>query len=384
MHEHTHLEPGSGYFLYHSIGLFPDKARLTADALAGFAQIWGTADDQAWPASLRLKERFIERWRHCIDAPPGTMTTADNVTTALYSLVGSLPDATLKGRRLRIAADCFPSLHFLLAGMAQRRGFILETVPLRPGEAWVRDEDFMARWTPEVAVALLTHVTSTASHRSRLEALIAHGHAVGSLVGVDITQSVGIIPFSAQRTDADFVVASTLKWLCGVAGAGVLHVKQRLLKECRPELRGWFSQEDIFSWNLERFRYAPDARRFDHGTPSIVACVASLPALDWHASQDPAALLAHNRELGESLVAMAQALKLELISPRNADERGGSIMLRLPDRVPAQTLLEALRANGSYADVRGQALRLSPGNLTTAEGIARLETALFDALRGHR
>ncbi len=380
----THVEPGSGYFLYHSIGLYPDKARLTANALAEFAHIWGTADDRAWPASLRLKARFIERWRHCIEAPPGTMTSADNVTTALYSLVGSLPDATLKGRRLLIAADCFPSLHFLLAGMAERRGFILETVPLRPGEAWVRDEDFMARWTTEVAVALLTHVTSTASHCSRPEALIAHGHAVGSLVGVDITQSVGIIPFSAVRTDADFVVASTLKWLCGVAGAGVLYVKHSLLKDCRPELRGWFSQDDILSWNLDEFRYAPDARRFDHGTPSIVACVASLPALDWHASQDPVALLAHNRELGESLIAMARELKLELISPRNADERGGSIMLRLPDRVPAQTLLDALSANGSYADVRGSALRLSPGNLTTARGIARLETALSNALKGYR
>jgi len=384
MNEQTLAEPGSGYFLYHSIGVFPDKARLTANALAEFAQIWGTADDQAWPASLRLKERFLERWRDCIDAPPGTLTTADNVTTALYSLVGSLPDATLKGRRLLIAADCFPSLHFLLSGMAERRGFMLETVPLRSGEAWVRDEDLMARWTAEVAVALLTHVTSTASHRSSLDALIAHGHALGSLVGVDITQSVGIIPFSVTRTDADFVVASTLKWLCGVAGAAVLYVKHPLLKECRPELRGWFSQEEIFSWDLEGFRYAPDARRFDHGTPSIVACAASLPALEWHASQDPAALLAHTRELGESLIAMAQELKLELISPRSAEERGGSIMLRLPDRVPAQTLLDALRATGSYADVRGHALRLSPGNLTTAEGIARLEKALSDALRGHR
>ncbi len=384
MNQQAHVEPGSGYFLYHSIGIFPDKARLTANALAEFAQIWGTADDQAWPASLRLKQRFIERWRYCIDAPPGTMTATDNVTTALYSVVGSLPDAALRGRRLLIAADCFPSLHFLLAGMAQRRGWILETVPLRPGEAWVRDEDFISRWTTDVAVALLTHVTSTASHRCSLDALIAHGHAVGSLVGVDITQSVGIIPFSVVRTDADFVVASSLKWLCGVAGAGVLYVKEPLLKECRPELRGWFSQEDIFSWNLEGFRYAPDARRFDHGTPSIVACAASLPALEWHASQDPAALLANNRSLGQSLISMAAELQLELLSPPNADERGGSIMLRLPNQVHVQTLLDALRARGSYADVRGSALRLSPGNLTTTEGIARLETALADALSGYR
>lgn len=74
----------------------------------------------------------------------------------------------------------------------------------------------------------------------------------------------------------------------------------------------------------------------------------------------------------------------ELISPRSGEERGGSIVLRLPGRVPVQTLLDALRANGTYADVRGTALRLSPGNLTTIEGVVRLETALAGALKGHR
>ena len=59
-----------------------------------------------------------------IGAPAGTLTTAENVTTALYSLIGSLPDRHLRGRKLLIAADCFPSLHFLLAGMAERRGFV--------------------------------------------------------------------------------------------------------------------------------------------------------------------------------------------------------------------------------------------------------------------
>ena len=35
-------------------------------------------------------------------------------------------------------------MHFLLSGMAARRGFELRTVPPRPGESWVRDEDFLA------------------------------------------------------------------------------------------------------------------------------------------------------------------------------------------------------------------------------------------------
>uniref|UniRef100_UPI00195443C4 hypothetical protein n=1 Tax=Klebsiella pneumoniae TaxID=573 RepID=UPI00195443C4 len=90
-------------------------------------------------------------------------------------------------RRLLVAGDCFPSLHFLLAGLAERFDFRLDTVPLRPGESWVRDDDFIAHWQDDVGLALLTFVTSTASHRCDIERLAAHGRAMGSIVGVDVT-----------------------------------------------------------------------------------------------------------------------------------------------------------------------------------------------------
>ncbi len=36
------------YFLYHSIGMYPGKARDMAAAMADFALLWGTADDAQW------------------------------------------------------------------------------------------------------------------------------------------------------------------------------------------------------------------------------------------------------------------------------------------------------------------------------------------------
>jgi kynureninase len=372
---------GSGYFLYHSIGMFPGKATRIAEHLAGAANLWGRPDDGQWPRSLEIRQQFLSRWRALLQAPTGSLTTAENVTTALYSLMGALPGSYMQGRKVLIAADCFPSLHFLLAGMAARRGFELLTVFPRPGEHWVRDEDLRARWNGEVGVALLTWVTSTSSHRCDVDALVKHGRSQGSLVGVDLTQGIGILPFDATTVDADFLVGSTLKWLCGVAGAGVLQVRPGLLGECRPELRGWFSQDNPFSWSLEGFAYAADARRFDHGTPSILAYAACLPALDWHARQEPMALLAHNRRLVELLIDGAAALGLELASPRRADERGGSIMFRLPAPCEPAELLGALREQRFYVDCRGRILRLSPGNLTTDDGASRLLRALRGALK---
>jgi selenocysteine lyase/cysteine desulfurase len=368
-------DDGAGYFLYHSIGMFPGKDERISEALARVATLWGTPNDAQWAQSLEIRRQFLARWSNLIGAPSGTLTTAENVTTALYSIIGSLPDRYLKGRKLLIAADCFPSLHFLLSGMAERRGFIIDTVPTRPGESWVRDEDFLAHWSTDVGVALLTWVTSTASHRCDLRALGEHGRAMGSLVGVDITQGVGIIPFDVQATDADFVLGSTLKWLCGVAGAGVLQVRERLLRECRPELRGWFSQENPFAWALDSFEYARDARRFDHGTPSIFACAACLPALEWHAQQNRADLQADNRRLVEAVLEGCVALGLDLVSPRAAEERGGSVMFRLPSSDPA-AVVAGLREQCVFADCRGSTLRVSPGYVTTTDGVDRLLRSL--------
>lgn len=367
---------GSAYFLYHSIGMFANKRQLIEAGLKDYARFWSTPDDMQWPQALQIRQTFIERWQTLINAQTGSVTTADNVTAALYSLIGALPKQFLAGRRVLVAADCFPSLHFLLAGLAERLGFELDTVPLRAGENWVRDEDFIERWGHDVGVALLTQATSIASHRCELDALVSHGHDMGSLVGVDITQGIGLLPYDAQAPKADFTVSTSLKWLCGTSGAGILHVRPELLAQCRPELRGWFSQENPFSWDLSAFEYASDARRFDHGTPSIIAFAGTLPALEWHARQDHEALLAHNRRLSSEIVAVADQLGLDLQCPRDPARRGGSVMLKVPDALDPSTLIGELRAANVYADCRGSTLRLSPGNLTTMDGVKRLEEIL--------
>ena len=376
------MTDGSGYFLYHSIGQYPGKAEALAAGMAEFAAIWGAPDDRQWGYVLPARARFIDRWRDIISAPEGTVTTCENVTQGLHMLMTALPAGTLRGRRVLVAGDCFPSNHYLLTGLSERLGFTLDTVPLRQGASWVEDEDMIARWEPDVALALITWVSSTTSHRVDLDALVAHGRRMGSIVGVDITQAAGLIPFSVEAPAVDFTISTSLKWMCGTPGAGILHVAKPLRDQCAPELRGWFSQDNPFNWRLDNFAFAPDIRRFDNGTPGSVAAIASLPALDWHAGQDKAAMLRHNRQLTARLIEAVDEIELDLVSPRNEEARGGSIMLRLPEERPAADVLAALKEADLYGDARGQTLRFSPGVMTTAEGTERLIERLGEALRG--
>ena len=372
---------GEGYFLYHSIGMYPGKTHDMATALSDFAQVWGHPDDAQWGSVLPLRARFIDRWRGILNAAPGSVTTCESVTQGFHMILSALPAGHLRGRSVLVGADCFPSNHFLLQQMAARHGFTLKTVPLRQGAAHVEDEDFLDAWTPEVGVALLTWVSSTTSARINLRAMVAHGRRMGSLIGTDITQAAGLIPYDVHAPEVDFSLSTSLKWMCGTPGAGVVYLSPRLIGHCTPELAGWFSQDNPFNWDITRFALAPDIRRFDSGTPGCMAQIASLPALDWHARQDHAALLAHNRALTAQLIEGLDALHLPMLTPRAEGQRGGSVMLRLPESHPAPHIVMALRDLGLSADARSQTLRLSPGAMTSADGCDRLIKALGRLIR---
>ena len=370
----------AGYFLYHSIGMYPGKEDDLNRAMARFSQAWSATDDRQWGYVLRARQDFIDLWRRLIGAPQGSLTTCESVTEGMHAFLRALPEGQLRGKRVLVAADCFPSVHFLLAGLAPKMGFTLDTVARRPGQSWVEETDFLDRWGPDVGYALLTWITSTASARVDLDRLVAHGRSMGSLIGVDITQGAGLLPFDVGAPRVDMAVSTSLKWMCGTPGAGVLYVDKALIGTMTPEGRGWFSQNDPFSWDLDRFQYAPDIRRFDGGTPGSVAALASVPALHWHSQQDHAALAADNRAMVDQIIAHADRLHLPLRSPRAAEKRGGSVMLTLPDRAEAAALVGAARVEGLAVDFRDEVLRLSPGNMTRASAIdevfALIETVM--------
>jgi kynureninase len=232
-----------------------------------------------------------------------------------------------------------------------------------------------------VGLALLTWVSSTTSHRIDLGQMVAHGRRMGSLIGVDITQGAGLLPFDVHAPEVDFAISTSLKWMCGTPGAGILYISPRLTPHLHPDLRGWFSQDNPFNWDITRFEFAPDIRRFDNGTPSCISAIASLPALEWHAAQDHRALLAHNRRLTARLIEGVDHLGLHLVTPRAEHQRGGSVMVRLPDSHPAPQIVAALRARGVSTDARSQTLRLSPGNVTTDAGCEHLLATLANLLQ---
>lgn len=360
-----------GYFLYHSIGLRPGGGEAMAEALGAFARMWSAPGPQAWGETLPLLQRFRSVWARLIGggAEPSQIALTPSVTAAMMGLIDAMDAERLAGRKVLIGEDAFPSMHFLLQGLAQRIGFEIRRVPRSPGKAYVESGDFAAALDGDVALVLATWVTSTASAVTDLDRVCAAA-GTDSLVVVDITQGVGILPLAVpERVDA--VIGSSLKWLCGAAGAGALFVRPRVLAGLHPAYRGWFSQENPMAWDLDGFEYASDARRFENGTPSPLPYVASLPGLEWVLETGVETLLAHNRSLTEPLVEGLSAAGLRIASPADPRRRGGSVMVDLETPARAEAALASLATAGIHADARAGTLRLSPGILTSRAAVER-------------
>ncbi|MCB1404809.1 MAG: aminotransferase, partial [Rhodobacteraceae bacterium] len=91
-----------GYFLYHSIGMYPGKDEDLARAMAEFAQVWAAPNDKQWGYVLRKRHEFTEHWGRLINAPKGSVTTTDNVTEGMHKLMRALPEGRLRGKRVLV------------------------------------------------------------------------------------------------------------------------------------------------------------------------------------------------------------------------------------------------------------------------------------------
>lgn len=368
----------AGWLMFHSVGRFAGQRAAMESALTGFIGDWTALDQNRWAAAEAGRRRTVGLWAKFVGAQPDDVFCSENVTTAFHTFLTALHAGELAGREVLIAADCFPSLHFLLSGLAPRLRFTLVTVPLRDGSAWVEDDDFIAAWDEGVALAIITWVTSTASKVANLERLIAHGRQMRSLMAVDATQGVGVLPFDVDGFD--FAASTSLKWLCGVPGAGMAYVSPQLSVKLQPMLRGWFSQPDPFNWDIEQFSFAARARRFDHGTPSFLPFIASEPGLKHLRENGIAAIRRHNLALSRILLEIADSHRLQVMSPRSEVERGGTVVIRVPDAIAPAELVQRLGKSGLHCDVRGNRMRWSPGLITKVAALHELDRCMGNAL----
>ena len=217
-------------------------------------------------------------------------------------------------------------------------------------------------------------------------------HDVGAVAGWDLAHAVGNIPLALHDADVDFAAWCTYKYLNGGPGAlaQVFIHERHGLDPATPRLAGWWGNAPATRFRMtDRFEAAPGADGWRVSTPPMLSLAPIGVALAIFDEVGMAAIRRKSVALTRYLEALIDALvpDAEIITPRDPDERGAQLSIRIPD---APGRLASLADAGVIGDFREpDIIRLAPTPLyNTWHDSWRAATALATSspthARGHR
>ncbi|MGB8013128.1 MAG: aminotransferase class V-fold PLP-dependent enzyme [Terriglobales bacterium] len=275
-----------------------------------------------------------------------------------------------KGQSILVLAEQFPSHYYPWQRRAEETGASLKVV------AWPEDNDWTAAvlnaLTSDVAVAALPHVQWTSGGRLDLVRIGEACRKIGTALVLDLTQSLGALPFSVSDVQPDFAVAASYKWLLGPYSIGLLYVAPKW-QGGRPLEENWIQRanaRDFSSLILYTENYDNGARRFDMGERSNFALLpaavrAMKQLLEWDVARISETSGALNRRLAEA------AAELGFSSPAEPLRAPHYLALRRKAAIPRE-LPAMLAREKVYVSVRGSSVRVTPHVYNTVEDCERL------------
>lgn len=373
------IPPGI-YLDGNSLGLLPRAARA---AVLRRLEDWAQDAVGGWEAWFGLAESLSPGVARLVGARESEVIATGSITANLHSLLATLYRPGGKRRALVATALDFPSDVYALQSWAEREGAELRLVGSRDA-ATLHDEDLAAALDEDVALALLPTVLYRSGQLLDVERWTGYGQARGALMGWDAAHSVGCVPHRFHEAGADFAVWCHYKYVNAGPGApGGLFIHERHHGRT-PGLRGWWGNDKGTQFEMtHEFRGARGAGAYQLGTPPILSLAGLEGALSVFDEVPLEAVRRRSLELTDHLIACADAElpEMRVVTPREAERRGGHVSLAHPE---AHALSLALRARGIVPDFRQpDILRLAPVALYNTreevEAVVRTLRELLDS-----
>jgi kynureninase len=351
------------YMISHSLGPMPRRAEV---ALREFTNTWATRGIRAW------EEGWWDMPITCgnligsiIGAPQGRVVMHQNVSIC-QSIVTSCFDWS--GPRNKLVTDGlnFPSNDYIYHGLSRQGADIVSVTS--PDGMTVPLEDILDAIDDRTQLVSISHVAFRSSYLQDLAAITAHAHEVGAYIIADLYQSAGIVPLDVVTLNVDFATGGSVKWLLGGPGAGYLYVREDLDAQLQPAATGWAAHAHPFEFVNGPIVYAEDMRRYLNGTPNVPAMYSARSGYEIVNEIGVAAIREKSQRQTQRLIALADEASLTVRSPRDPAQRGGTIILDVPNG--REVTAELIRRH-ILVDFRpGAGIRIAPHFYSTGDEIA--------------
>jgi kynureninase len=364
----------TNYLISNSLGAMP---RGVYDAMKGYADTWAARGVRAWEERWWMLGAEVGNELGAImNAPAGSVSTHQNVTTC-QAVVASCLD--FSGRRNKVVyTDLnFPSVMYFWEGQ-RACGARVHMVKTDDGIT-VPTERLLDAIDDETLVVPVSHVIFRSAYLNDARAIVEKAHRAGAYVILDTFQSLGTIPVDVRELDVDFACGGVLKWLCGGPGVAYLYVRPDLGRKLEPRFTGWVAHQQPFNFEVGPIRYADPPYRFMNGTPHVPALEAARPGIKIIAEVGVRKIREKSKRQTSLLIALSDQRGWRVNTPRDAEMRGGTVSVEMPD---SYEVCRELLKRDILVDWRPQAgVRFSPHFYTQDEELEGAIRAVEEILR---
>ncbi len=364
----------TNYMVSNSLGAMP---RAVYDTLQNYADTWAGRGVQAWSEGWwDLNITIGNKIAAIIGAPSDTVSIHQNVSLAQGILLSSF-DFNGPRNKVVIESGIFPSVYYVLRGMLPPH-IELHTVASEDGGISVPTQKIIDAIDERTLLVPISHVLFRSAYILDAKAIIEKAHQVGATVILDGYHAVGIVPIDVQTLNVDYYLGGVLKWMCGGPGGVFLYARQDHLKTARPGLTGWMAHQRPFDFEVADIELRDDAFRFLNGTSAIPSLYAIQPGIDIIAEVGVENIRRKSMRQTALLIELAEAASIEIHSPRNPAERGGTVVINPPH---AYEVSRELLARNIIIDYRPQAgIRVSPHFYNSDDEVRDTIAAMQDIL----
>jgi len=353
------------YLINHSLGAMPVGAE---EGLLRYAREWRERGVRAWAEGWWETSTAVgDQLGRIVGAAPGTMAMHQNVAVA-QAIVLSCFEFEPPRNRIVYGEGEFPSVRYLYQAQ-RRRGADVEIVADEAAVLEAIDE--------RTLLVPISHVLFKTGEIQDVEAIVRRAHEAGALVVLDAYQSAGSVPLDVTSLGVDFAVGGSVKWLCGGPGAGWLYVRPDLAERLEPTFTGWQAHARPFAFEPEQ-DYAEGAARFLTGTPNVPALYAATAGYELVEEVGVERIRERSLEQTALLAELLEAAGFEVLSPRDPDRRGGTVVVRTPE---AEAVYRELGAREIICDFRPDAgIRLGPHFFNTDDELRYAATQIAEII----
>ena len=362
------LAPGVVYFNHAAVGVLPIATRDELHAMVDEHAARGLVGILPYEQSLAAYRRRVAAFIGGRGEEIALLRNTGDGATILAQGLDLQPGDEVIGAANEFGSNAYPWL-------ALRERGVHVTLIDAPRER-MTPAVLRRTMTSHTRVVTVSWVTFDDGYRHDLASLAEVAHAGGAILAVDVMQALGAFPLDVAGTAVDAVYAGGAKWLMALQGVSFLWLRAALLDRVAVRLPGWRSAADM--WNFLDYEqgYAPDAARYEGGTPNIIGALSLATSMDVLADAGLDRIAAHVVALTDRLAEGVLRRGYAVLGDRTSDAVKSGIITFTKAGIDPVALGRRLGAAGFVTTYRPNGIRVSPHGYNAAEEI----DALVDAL----